>query len=66
MATLQGLSIPQAVRLPFTSARTNIIWVIALCLLAGCQKERSVDDFPETIYPETPTMRSAYDAMETK
>ena len=34
-------------------------------ILSGCQKP-AVDDFPETIYPNTPTMKSAYDAMETK
>lgn len=33
-------------------------------LLSGCSKP--VDDFPETIYPNTPTMQSAVDAMETK
>jgi len=40
---------------------------LASCLLlVSCQKEQGVDDFPETIYPETPTMRSASEAMETK
>jgi hypothetical protein len=40
---------------------------LALCLLlAGCKPEQGVDDYPETIYPDTPTMRSAVDAMETK
>lgn len=44
----------------------NLLKILIVCLvLSGCQKP-PVDDFPETIYPETPTMRSAYDAMETK
>lgn len=43
----------------------NLLKILIVCLvLSGCQKP--VDDFPETIYPNTPTMQSAVDAMETK
>jgi len=44
-----------------------VVRALTLCLLlAGCKPEQSVDDFSETIYPNTPTMQSAVDAMETK
>jgi hypothetical protein len=40
-------------------------YIILAIILSGCQKPQ-VDSFPETIYPNTPTMQSAVDAMETK
>jgi hypothetical protein len=40
-------------------------YLILAIILSSCSKQQ-VDSFPETIYPNTPTMQSAVDAMETK
>lgn len=38
--------------------------IIIFCfMLSGCQKPVSHDDFPETKYPETPTM-GAWEPLE--
>ena len=68
MEIYQLLLQAQAVNWQSTSARTNfVVRALTLCLLlAGCKPEQGVDDYPETIYPDTPTMKSAVDAMETK
>lgn len=40
-------------------------WIILALFFSGCNN-RSIDEYQETMYPDTPTMQSAVDAMETK